>query len=105
MSQWICTACTYINHPVLHKCEMCDSYRKSKPMSSIDSDLELAKRLQEQFDREMGVTEPIQTKDKLNGDLSIFDKDGNECVSSDYTKCDAMQRLITSSKYKSMLTT
>eukprot|EP01083_Nonionella_stella_P194580 717603_1 len=41
----------------------------------------------------------------MSGDLSIFDKDGNECVPSDYTKCDAMRRLITSSKYNSMLKT
>eukprot|EP01083_Nonionella_stella_P007768 22366_1 len=35
----------------------------------------------------------------MSGDLSIFDKDENGCVPSDYTKCDAMWRLITSSKY------
>eukprot|EP01083_Nonionella_stella_P066520 175209_1 len=39
----------------------------------------------------------------MSGDLSIFDKDGNECVSSDYTKCAAMRRLLSSSKYNSML--
>eukprot|EP01083_Nonionella_stella_P094718 265832_1 len=36
-------------------------------------------------------------------DLSIFHKDGNECVPSDYTKCDAMARLIGSSQYNTML--
>eukprot|EP01083_Nonionella_stella_P259272 885444_1 len=39
------------------------------------------------------------------GGLRIFHKNGNKCVPSNYTKCDGMQRLITSSKYKSMLKT
>eukprot|EP01083_Nonionella_stella_P066519 175208_1 len=39
----------------------------------------------------------------MSDDLSIFNKDDNECDTSDYTKCDAFQRLITSSKYNSML--
>eukprot|EP01083_Nonionella_stella_P002765 7931_1 len=39
----------------------------------------------------------------MNHDLSIFDKDDNQCVASDYTKCYAMKRLISSSKYHSML--
>eukprot|EP01083_Nonionella_stella_P214322 772290_1 len=37
--------------------------------------------------------------------LSIFSKDENECVASDYAKCDAMERLISSFKYRSMLKT
>eukprot|EP01083_Nonionella_stella_P207524 753790_1 len=41
----------------------------------------------------------------MSDDLSIFGKDGSACVPSDYTKCDAMERLLTSSKYNSMLKT
>eukprot|EP01083_Nonionella_stella_P108083 313892_1 len=41
----------------------------------------------------------------MNGDLTIFAKDCNECDPSDYTKCDAMQRLVSSSKYDAMLQT
>eukprot|EP01083_Nonionella_stella_P263275 894508_1 len=33
----------------------------------------------------------------------LFDKERNECVTSDYTQCDAMQRLINSSKHYSTL--
>eukprot|EP01083_Nonionella_stella_P209588 759605_1 len=36
------------------------------------------------------------------GDLSHFRKAKSECVAADYTKCDAMERLITSSKMYSM---
>eukprot|EP01083_Nonionella_stella_P277165 942227_1 len=41
----------------------------------------------------------------MSDDLTIFHKDGNECDTSDYTKCDAMRRLTSSSKYHSMLLT
>eukprot|EP01084_Bolivina_argentea_P235806 396668_1 len=41
----------------------------------------------------------------MSDDLSIFYKDENECDASNYAKCDAMQRLITSSKYRSILKT
>eukprot|EP01083_Nonionella_stella_P224151 798150_1 len=37
------------------------------------------------------------------GDLSIFHKAQNECDPSDYTKCDAMERIFASSQYCSML--
>eukprot|EP01083_Nonionella_stella_P007767 22363_1 len=46
-----------------------------------------------------------QHNQMMSADLGIFDKDENECVPSDYTKCDAMRRLLTSSKYNSMLKT
>eukprot|EP01083_Nonionella_stella_P011093 31554_1 len=39
----------------------------------------------------------------MSGNLSIFHKDENGCNPSDYTKCDAMERLIGSSQYCSML--
>eukprot|EP01083_Nonionella_stella_P084435 233725_1 len=64
--------------------------------TNCNLDLELAKQLQEQFNREGGVSQPIQFQ-------YIFDKDKNECDPSDYTKCDAMERLISSSQYCSML--
>eukprot|EP01083_Nonionella_stella_P228919 810862_1 len=38
----------------------------------------------------------------MSDDLGIFDKE-NECDTSNYTKCDAMERLITSSQHYSML--
>eukprot|EP01083_Nonionella_stella_P237207 832371_1 len=55
MSHWVCSVCTYLNHPALPKCEICDSNhesKQSKPVPFMDSDLEFAKRLQEQFDKE-----------------------------------------------------
>eukprot|EP01083_Nonionella_stella_P133698 406507_1 len=61
MSQWVCSVCTYLNHPALPQCEICESDRESKPPQSIDSDLQFAQRLQEQFDKEPTSTHPIQT--------------------------------------------
>eukprot|EP01083_Nonionella_stella_P159274 519429_1 len=55
MSHWVCSVCTYLNHPALPKCEICDSNhesKQSKPVPFMDSDLKFAKRLQEQFDKE-----------------------------------------------------
>eukprot|EP01083_Nonionella_stella_P237205 832364_1 len=64
MSQWTCNVCTYLNHPALPKCEICESDRESKPLQSVDGDLEFAKRLQEQFGKES--TPQTQTKTNSN---------------------------------------
>eukprot|EP01083_Nonionella_stella_P295028 1002729_1 len=40
-------------------------------------------------------------KFEIKTEEGMFHQSGNECVPSDYTKCDAMQRLIASSEYYS----
>eukprot|EP01083_Nonionella_stella_P220450 788695_1 len=64
MSQWTCLICTYLNHPSLHQCEICEIKRQPNPSQSIStvSDFHFAQRMQAQFDNE---TTAIQTHTKI----------------------------------------
>eukprot|EP01083_Nonionella_stella_P208223 755816_1 len=93
MSQWVCSECTYLNHAELRKCEICES----------DRDLEFAKRLQEQFDKES--THPMQTNTNANDKpmLTTQISNSNTTVDSRHNKNETIASANLLAKYQTLV--
>eukprot|EP01083_Nonionella_stella_P237808 833902_1 len=104
MSQWACSVCTYLNHPALLKCEICDSDRESKPLQSTNPDLEFEKQLtQEQSNP--GDQPAKKLCDELN--LRIFSEQERQKCNHDCDDpiegCIVVKRLVIVLAYCSRL--